>query len=107
MRSEQALALIALILGIIGGVLLLGGGFKFLLRLLEGNVAIDAETLLITSIGIAAIVASVIIWTGRYVAGGSVNIILGVLMVLYGEVQQGLIILISGILGIIAPKIED
>jgi len=25
----------------------------------------------------------------------------------YGEVQQGLIILISGILGIIAPKIED
>lgn len=107
MRAEQALALIALILGIIGGVLLLGGGFGFLLRLLEGNVTINAETLLITSIGIVAIVASVIIWTGRYVAGGSINIILGVLMVLYGEVQQGLIILISGILGIVAPKIED
>jgi len=107
LRSEQALALIALILGIIGGILLLSGGFGFLLRLLEGNVAINAETLLITCIGIVAIIASVIIWTGRYVAGGSINIILGVLIVLYGEVQQGLIILISGILGIIAPKIED
>ncbi|MDH5448239.1 MAG: hypothetical protein OEY24_05465 [Candidatus Bathyarchaeota archaeon] len=107
MRTEQALALIALILGIIGGVLLIGGGVGILLRLLEGNVTIKAETLLITSIGIVAIVASVIIWTGRYVAGGSINIALGVLMVLYGEVQQGLIILISGILGIIAPKIED
>ena len=107
MRAEQALALIALMLGIIGGVLLLGGGFGFLLRLLEGNVTINSETLFITSIGIVAIIASVIIWTGRYVAGGSINIILGVLMVLYGEVQQGLIILISGILGIIAPKIED
>jgi len=107
LRTEQALALIALILGIIGGVLLIGGGVGILLRLLEGNVTIKAETLLITSIGIVAIVASVIIWTGRYVAGGSINIALGVLMVLYGEVQQGLIILISGILGIIAPKIED
>jgi hypothetical protein len=107
LRTEQALALIALILGIIGGVLLISGGFEILTRFLEGNSTIKIDTLLITSVGIVAIVASVIIWTGRYVAGGSLNIILGVLMILYGEAQQGLIILTSGILGIVAPKIED
>ncbi len=107
MRTEQALALIALILGIIGGVLLVGGGVRIIVRLLEGNVSFRGETLLIAGVGVAAIVASVVIWTGRYVVGGSVNIALGVLMVLYGEAQQGLIILLSGILGIIAPKIED
>lgn len=107
MRAEQTLALFALILGIIGGVLLVSGGFRIVLDLVEGNASFEPKTLLITSIGIVAIVASVIIWTGRYVAGGSINIILGILMVFYGEVQQGLVILISGILGIIAPKIKD
>ncbi len=107
MRAEQILALVALILGVIGGVLLISGGVRVVLGLLEGKISLESETLLTTSIGIVAIVASVIIWTGRYVAGGSVNIILGILMVFYGEVQQGLIILISGILGIVAPKIKD
>ncbi len=107
MRAEQGLALIALILGIIGGVLLLSGGVKILLRLFEGSVDINPDILLITSFGILAIIGSVVIWTGRYVAGGSINIVLGILMVLLGEIQQGLIILVSGILGLVAPKIKD
>ena len=107
MRTEQAIALFALILGIIGGVLLISGGFRFLLDLLGGNLSFDPNVLVITGIGITAIVASVIIWNGKYVVGGSVNIVLGILMVFYGEVQQGLIILVSGILGVVAPKIHD
>jgi hypothetical protein len=107
LRVEQGLALVALILGIIGGVLLASEGIGIILRLFEGDAAIEAKTLLVVSVGAAAIVASVIIWTGRYVAGGSLNIILGILMVFYGEAQQGLIILVSGILGVVAPKIKD
>lgn len=107
MRTEQGLALIALILGIVGGVLLLSGGVEILIRLLEGSTNINSNTLLIASFGVVAIIGSVVIWTGRYVAGGAINIALGVLMVLLGEIQQGLIILISGILGIVAPKIND
>lgn len=107
LRAEQGLALLALILGIIGGVLLISGGVGIILGLLEGNVSFNAQILLVTSVGILAIAASVVIWTGRYVAGGSINIVLGVFMVLYGEAQQGVIILISGILGIVAPKIRD
>ena len=107
MRAEQAVALIALILGIIGGVLLISGGIRILSGLLEGNVRVSFETLLLAGVGIVAIAASVTIWTGRYVAGGAMNIVLGILMVFYGEIQQGLIILVSGILGIVAPKIKD
>jgi hypothetical protein len=106
-RVEQSLALIALILGIVGGVLLASGSIKIALDLLEGNIVLESKTLLTTGLGIAAIIASVVIWTGRFVAGGAANIILGTLIVFYGEVQQGLIILISGILGIVAPKIRD
>ena len=96
-----------MILGIIGGVLLIGGGAGVLSKLLEGDLAVSLTTLIVACVGIVAIIASVIIWTGKYVTGGSVNIVLGVFMVLYGEAQQGLVILISGILGIVAPKIED
>ena len=107
LRAEQGLALVALILGIIGGVLLASEGVGIALKLIEGNMQVESRTLLISSIGIIAIIGSVIIWTGRFVAGGAVNIVLGILMVLYGEAQQGTLILISGILGIVAPKIRE
>jgi hypothetical protein len=107
LRAEQTLALLALILGVIGGVLLVSGGVRMILDLLEGSLSFEPKTVLVASIGIVTIVASVIIWTGRYVVGGSVNIVLGIFMVLYGEAQQGIIILISGIMGIVAPKITD
>lgn len=107
MRVEQSLALLALILGIIGGVLLASGSITIVLDLLEGKIVLESKTLLTTGLGIAAIIASVVIWTGRFVAGGAANIILGTLVIFYGEVQQGLVILVSGILGIVAPKIRD
>jgi hypothetical protein len=107
LRVEQSLALLALILGIIGGVLLASGSITIVLDLLEGKIVLESKTLLTTGLGIAAIIASVVIWTGRFVAGGAANIILGTLVIFYGEVQQGLVILVSGILGIVAPKIRD
>jgi hypothetical protein len=107
LRVEQSLALLALILGIIGGVLLASGSITIVLDLLEGKIVLESKTLLTTGLGIAAIIASVVIWTGRFVAGGAANIILGILVIFYGEVQLGLVILVSGILGIVAPKIRD
>jgi hypothetical protein len=94
-------------LGIVGGVLLLSGGVGIVLRLLEGTGHLDADVLLLTVLGVVAVVSSAMIWTGRYVTGGAINIALGILVLVFGEVQQGLLVLVSGILGIIAPKIED
>ena len=107
MKSEHAFALIALILGIVGGVLLCKGAIDLVMKLFEGSRHISIESPLLIIVGIVAIVASAMLWTGRYLAGGVANIILGIVSVFYGRDAEGLMILISGVLGIVAPKIKD
>jgi len=107
MKGENAFALIALILGIVGGVLLCKSAIDLAVKLLEGSRHTNVESLMPVGIGIIAIIASVVIWTGRYLAGGVVNIVLGIIAVLYGKDAEGLMILISGVLGVVAPKIKD
>ena len=107
MKSEHAFALIALILGIVGGVLLCKGAIDVVSKLLEGRGHINVESPVLVGIGVIAIIASAMLWTGRYLAGGLINIVLGIITVFYGKDAEGLMILISGVLGIVAPKIKD
>jgi len=107
MKSEHILALLALILGIVGGVLLLKDVVDVAPKLLEGRRHFNFESLVLVGIGVLAIVGSAIVWTGRYLAGGLINIILGLIAVFYGKEAEGLMILVSGVLGIVAPKIKD
>ncbi len=107
MKSEHAFALVALILGIVGGVLLCEGVIDLASRLFEGTRHINIESPLLIIVGVAAIIASAMLWTGRYLAGGVANIILGITTVFYGKSAEGIMILISGVLGIVAPKIKD
>jgi len=106
MKSEHAFALIALILGILGGVLLCKGAIDVALKLFEGR-HISAASVLLVGIGIIAIIAGAMIWAGRYLAGGVINIVLGIIAVFYGRDAEGLMVLISGVLGVVAPKIKD
>jgi len=107
MKSEHAFALIALILGIVGGVLLCKGVIDVASKLFEGSKHINVESPVLVGIGVIAIIASAMLWTGRYLAGGLINIVLGLIAVFYGKDAEGLMILISGVLGIVAPKIKD
>ncbi len=107
MKSEHVFALLALILGIIGGVLLLRDVVDVASKLLAGSRHFGFESLLLVGIGVIAIVGSAVVWTGRYLAGGLINIILGLIAVFYGKETEGLMILVSGVLGIVAPKIKD
>ena len=107
MKSEHAFALIALILGIVGGVLLCRGAIDVIAKLLEGRGHINVESPVLVGIGVIAIIASAMLWTGRYLTGGVINIVLGVITVFYGKDAEGLMVLISGVLGIVAPKIKD
>ena len=107
MKSEQAFALIAIILGIVGGVLLCKGAIDLASKLFEGSRHVSIESPLLIVVGVVAIVTSAMLWTGRYLAGGVANIILGIISVFYGKDAEGLMILISGVLGIAAPKIRD
>jgi hypothetical protein len=107
MKSEHVFALIALILGIIGGVLLCKNAINVASNLFEGSKRINVESLALVGIGVLAIIASAMLWAERYLAGGLINIVLGIIAVFYGKDTEGLIILISGVLGIVAPKIKD
>ncbi len=107
MKSEHAFALVALILGIIGGVLLCKGAIDVVSKLFEGGRHISVESPVLVGIGVIAIIASAMLWTGRYLAGGVINIVLGIITVFYGKDAEGLMILISGVLGVVAPKIKD
>jgi hypothetical protein len=107
MKSEHAFALIAMILGIVGGVLLCRGIIEVASKIFEGNRHINIESPVLIIVGVVAIVSSAMLWTGRYLTGGVTNIILGVITVFYGKEAEGIMILISGVLGIVAPKIKD
>lgn len=107
MRSKQVLALLALLLAIIGGVLLLANFLDAIPRIREGRGDVGVDSFVIIGVGIIAIVAGVIMWKGSYLAGGVINIILGVIAVFYGRNSEGIVILISGILGVVAPQVKD
>jgi hypothetical protein len=107
MKSKQVLALIALISGIVGGALLLVSFLDTIPRVLEGRANVGLESLIIVGIGVIAIIASVTVWKGSYLAGGVINIILGAIAIVYGRNSEGVLILVSGVLGVVAPQIKD
>lgn len=106
MKTKHVFALIALILGIIGGVLLCKSALDALTKILEGRGHFNVTSLALAAIGIIAIIASVMIWRGSYLTGGVINIVLGIITVFYGRDTEGLIVLISGVLGIVAPRVK-
>jgi hypothetical protein len=107
MKSKQLLALIAFVLGIVGGVLLLVNFLEAIPRILEGRGDTGIGSLITIAIGIIAIIASLMIWKGSYFAGGVINIILGIIAIVYGHRSEGVLILLSGVLGVVAPQIKD
>jgi hypothetical protein len=107
MKSKQVLALIAMLLGIIGGIFLLVDFLETIPRILDGRAHVGVESIIIVGIAVIAIIASVIIWRGSYFAGGVINIVIGAIAIIYGIRSEGVLILISGILGVVAPQVKD
>lgn len=107
MKSKQLIALIAMLLGLVGGVLLLVNFLETIPRILDGRGEISIESLITIAIGVIAIIVSLLIWKGSYFAGGVINIILGIIAIVYGHRSDGVLILLSGVLGVVAPQIKD
>ncbi len=107
MKSKQLIALIAMLLGLVGGVLLLVNSLETIPRILDGRGEISIESLITIAIGVISIIVSLLIWKGSYFAGGVINIILGIIAIVYGHRSDGVLILLSGVLGVVAPQIKD
>ena len=76
-------------------------------RFIEGRGEIGIGSLITIAIGVIAIIVSLMIWKGSYFAGGVINIILGIIAIVYGHRSEGVLILLSGVLGVVAPQIKD
>ncbi len=107
MKSKDVLALLALILGVVGCVLLLRDAIEVVPRLFEGRARVDDRFFVTVGVGIVGLIASTMIWRGSYFAGGVINIVLGIIAVLYGRETAGVLVLVSGVLGVLAPKVRD
>lgn len=102
MQDRRVLALLALVLGIVGGVLFLVEALRF-----GQNPTIDldfiVDRLLLFTVAILVIFGGFVVWRGNALGGGLLNIILGVIGLVLGlSLAASLLALLSGILGLVA-----
>jgi hypothetical protein len=104
--ERRLLALVALLLGLLGALLVLLGfrlprdNQPFLDWL--GGIAVKGI------LGLVALLGSLIIFGGQYRAGGILNIIIGIALLLVGASTAGsLLVVFSGVLGLVAAGTFD
>jgi len=103
MTEKRVLALLAMLIGLIAGLLILvnaldiGRGNLDLSRLLNAGVA--------ALLGIAILVGSLFIYRGKYSSGGIINILLGIVALIL-EFSQigGILAIVSGVVGLVATE---
>ena len=105
MTEKRLLALLAMLIGLVGGLLILVDVIDVGRR---QNIDL---TFLVTSLvaiilGIAILAGSLLIYRGKYSSGGILNVILGIAaLVLPGTGDTGgILAIISGVLGLVASE---
>ena len=103
MTEKRVLALLAMLIGLIAGLLILvnaldiGRGNLDLSRLLNAGIA--------ALLGIAILVGSLFIYRGKYSSGGIINILLGIVALILGFSQiGGILAIVSGVVGLVATE---
>ncbi len=105
MSERRLLALLALLLGLVGALLILIGfrlpreNQDFVVWL--GSIAVDAVLALV------AIGGSLLIYGSKYRAGGIINIVIGIAILIVTSLTSGLLVVFSGILGLVAAGSFD
>ena len=104
MTEKRILALLALLIGLIGGLLILvnalsavqGGQFNL-------DRAVNAA--IAALVGIAILAGSLVIYRGKYSSGGIVNILLGIVTLILGlNSTGGILAIVSGVIGLVASE---
>ncbi|HEX9340431.1 MAG TPA: hypothetical protein VF992_04590 [Thermoplasmata archaeon] len=107
MTEKRILALLAMLIGLIGGLLILVGALGDLRGIdLTGNLTRLANLVIATLLGIAIILGSLMIYRGKYGSGGIINIVLGIIVIVLslGSSTGGILAIVSGVLGLVAAE---
>ena len=103
MTEKRLLALIALLIGLVGGLLILNEavrGFRGV-----SDLAAILSALVSLVLGIAILAASLLIYRSKYGSGGLLDIILGVVALILQLNQIGSILsIVAGVIGLVASE---
>ena len=103
MTEKRLLALIALLIGLVGGLLILSEavrGFRGV-----SDLAAILSALVPLVLGIAILAASLLIYRSKYGSGGLLDIILGVVALILQLNQIGAILaIVAGVIGLVASE---
>ena len=103
MTEKRLLALIALLIGLVGGLLILNEavrGFRGV-----SDLAAILSALVPLVLGIAILAASLLIYRSKYGSGGLLDIILGVVALILQLNQIGSILsIVAGVIGLVASE---
>lgn len=107
MSERRLLAVLGFILALLGGILVLFGALSP-----PGNRGIDLEyvvgVVVDVVLGIAAILAGILMYRGRMSAGGLVTIVIGVLIYIFGGgLLAAALVIVGGILGILGAELRS
>ena len=103
MTEKRVLALLAMLIGLIAGLLILvnvldiGRSNLTLSQVLNASIA--------ALLGIAILVGSLFIYRGKYSSGGIINILLGIVAIILGiSTTGGILAIVSGVIGLVATE---
>ena len=100
MTQKRLLALLSLIMALIAGILLI---LDIMIFPREITLRWLVDRAMAVALGLVAIIGGLMTYDRRYVPGGAVNLVVGVLaIVVVGEFALGVLILLAGILSLVA-----
>ena len=103
MTEKRLLALIALLIGLVGGLLILNEavrGFRGV-----SDLAAILSALVSLVLGIAILAASLLIYRSKYGSGGLIDIILGVVaLILQLNQIDSILSIVAGVIGLVASE---
>lgn len=106
MSERRLLALIAFLLGLLGGLLILARGLDQLQRSFSpSQLSSLVDVLVVGILGIAILLGSLLIYRGQTGSGGILNILLGVVALILNTSTEGAILaIVSGVVGLVASE---
>src|SRR5437867_11282563 len=103
MTEQRLLALIALLIGLVGGLLILSEAVRGFRGISDPAAILSALVPLV--LGIAILAASLLIYRSKYGSGGLLDIILGVVALILQLNQIGAILaIVAGVIGLVASE---
>ena len=105
MTEKRILALLAMLIGLVGGLLILVDALDIGRRPLDLNLAFNA--IIAALVGLAILAGSLLIYRSKYSSGGIVNILLGVVALILPQTSStgGILAIVSGVVGLVASEV--